>query len=154
MSLLKNMSLHRCGAIDSLKSCGVDVEVNTTGWKEQLGIGDGYPTVDFLKAVNNTGISTVTIGSDSHHVENLGVFFDRAAKRLDDAGYNYYCIVEKRRSTKIYLTNVANKSIDNHQSICHLRLLRNQRNKHSSACLKYANFRLNINDILKKKIRI
>ena len=90
-------------AIDSLKSYDVGVEVNSTGWTGKRGIGDGYPTIDFLKAVNKSGVSTITVGSDSHYIDELCVHFDKAVKRLEDGGYNYFCVFKNRKSTKIYL---------------------------------------------------
>ena len=59
------------------------------------------------------GVSVVTVGSDSHVVDDLCVFFDKAVQRLENTGYDYYCVFEKRRSRKLYLKDVIAESRNN-----------------------------------------
>lgn len=61
------------------------VELNTAGWHKPC--NDGYPTLDILKACRQRDIP-VTISADAHQPEHLLRDFDRAARRLADAGYS------------------------------------------------------------------
>ena len=88
-------------AIDSLKNCGVGVEVNTSGYRH--GVNDCYPILGMMRAFNKAGIETVTVGSDSHKVEQLGLDLDKAVKTLQEAGYSYLCVFEGRKSHRVRL---------------------------------------------------
>ena len=92
-------------ALDSLKSHGVGVEVNASGWRH--GIKDVYPIRGFLEAARNAGVETVTVGSDCHRVDDLGVNTLKAVTRLKEEGYNHLCIFEGRRNRKVSLSDVA-----------------------------------------------
>ena len=83
-------------AIDSMASYGVGVEVNTSGYRH--GIGDCYPSLEVLRAFKDGGIETVTIGSDSHRVEDLGSGLEEAVARLRSASYDHISIFEGRRN--------------------------------------------------------
>jgi histidinol-phosphatase (PHP family) len=95
-------------AIDSLKSYGVGVEVNTSGYKH--GVEDCYPILGFLKAVKEGGVETVTIGSDSHALEQLGMRLDKAVKRLEEAGYDHISIFSGRKSRSLGLIDLFKKT--------------------------------------------
>ncbi len=83
-------------SIESLKSYGVGVEVNSSGYRH--GIGDCYPSIELLRVMRREGIETVTMGSDSHRVEDLGLRLEDAVARLKGASYNHICIFEGRRN--------------------------------------------------------
>jgi histidinol-phosphatase (PHP family) len=91
-------------AIDSLRSHGVGISVNSSGWRH--GIGDVYPIRGLLEAANKAGVEKVTIGSDCHSIEDLGFNTLRAVRRLEEAGYSHVCVFEKRRNRKVSLTDV------------------------------------------------
>jgi histidinol-phosphatase (PHP family) len=91
-------------AIDRLKSHDVGVEVNSSGWRH--GIGDVYPVKGFLRAAREAGVEKVTVGSDCHRIEDLGLNTLRAAGRLREEGYDYICVFEGRRNRKISLSDV------------------------------------------------
>jgi len=91
-------------AIDSLKSYGVGVEVNSSGYRH--GIGDCYPIINFLRAVREAGIWEVTLGSDAHTIEGLGMRLEEAVRRLEAAGYSHLCVYEGRRNRKVSLAEV------------------------------------------------
>jgi len=91
-------------AIDSLRSYGVGVEVNASGYRH--GLGDCYPTLGFLRAVRKAGVRTVTIGSDSHSPEGLGVKLTEAVNRLKEAGYTHLNVYEDRRNRRLPLPEV------------------------------------------------
>ncbi|MEM2127390.1 MAG: histidinol-phosphatase [Candidatus Bathyarchaeia archaeon] len=91
-------------AIESMVSYGVGVEVNPSGYRH--GIGDCYPSLEFLGVMKDRGIETVTIGSDSHRVEDLGSMLERAVARLRRVSYDHICVFEKRRNHVLSLDEV------------------------------------------------
>jgi len=91
-------------AIDSLRSHGVGVEVNTSGYRH--GIGDCYPVLGFMRAVREAGVEAVIIGSDTHVIEGLGLRLEEAVKRLEAAGYSHLCVYEGRRNRRVALADV------------------------------------------------
>ena len=92
------------GAIDSLRSCGVGVEVNSSGYRH--GIGDCYPLLEFMRAVREAGVDAVIIGSDAHAVQGLGVKLDETVRRLEAAGYSHVSVYEGRRNRRLPLDDV------------------------------------------------
>lgn len=91
-------------AIDSLRFYDVGVEVNSSGWRH--GINDVYPILGFLEAIQEAGVDKVTLGSDSHSIEDLGADTVKAVKQLEEAGYAHMCIFKGRRNRKISLDDV------------------------------------------------
>jgi histidinol-phosphatase (PHP family) len=91
-------------AIDCLRSHGVGIEVNSSGRRH--GIGDVYPVKGFLRAAREAGVETVTVGSDCHKTEELGLNTLWAVERLREEGYDYICVYEGRSNRKISLSDV------------------------------------------------
>ncbi len=91
-------------AIHSLKEHGVGFEVNSSGFRH--GIEDCYPTLGFLEATKEAGIGTVTIGSDSHMLNQLGMGLDSALKELQAAGYHNVSVFSDRKSHTIDITEL------------------------------------------------
>jgi len=91
-------------AFESLRSYNVGVEVNSSGYRH--GIGDCFPSLGFMKAARALGVETVTIGSDCHTVENLGMRLEEAIRRLLDAGYTHVSVFEKRKNRKLPIDNI------------------------------------------------
>jgi histidinol-phosphatase (PHP family) len=88
-------------AIDSMKSCGVGFEINSSGFRH--GIDDFYPIQGFLKTALQSGIETVTIGSDSHSVDQLGMGLGEAIKKLREIGYRSFSTFCGRKNQRINL---------------------------------------------------
>jgi len=91
-------------AIDSLRSQGVGFEVNSSGWRH--GMEGVYPISGFLEAAREAGVDVVTVGSDSHSVDGLGVNTSLAVERLEEAGYARICVFEGRRYKRISLRDL------------------------------------------------
>ena len=91
-------------AIDSMKSSGVGFEVNSSGWR--YGVEGVYPVDGFLRAVRDAGVEKVTVGSDSHSVDGLGVNTLMAVQRLEEAGYGHICVFEGRKNRKVNISEV------------------------------------------------
>ena len=92
------------GAIDSLKSYGVGIGVNSSGYRH--GINDVYPIRGFLEAAREAGVDKVTVGSDSHSADGLGVNTVMALRRLEEAGYGHLCVYEDRKNRRVDLEDV------------------------------------------------
>ncbi len=91
-------------ALDSLRSHGVGIGVNSSGYRH--GIGDHYPIKGFMQAAREAGIDTVVVGSDCHTVGDLGRNTLRAAHRLQREGFDYVCVFEGRKSRRVSLSEV------------------------------------------------
>ena len=91
-------------AIDSMKSSGVGFEVNSSGWR--YGVEGVYPVDGFLRATRDAGVEKVTVGSDSHSVDGLGVNTLMAVQRLEEAGYGHICVFEGRKNRKVNISEV------------------------------------------------
>jgi histidinol-phosphatase (PHP family) len=96
-------------AIDSMKSSGVGFEVNSSGWR--YGVEGVYPVDGFLRAVRDAGVEKVTVGSDSHSVDGLGVNTLMAVQRLEEAGYGHICVFEGRKNRKVNISEVKIKGV-------------------------------------------
>jgi histidinol-phosphatase (PHP family) len=91
-------------AFDSLRSHGVGIGVNTSGYRH--GIGDLYPIKGFMHAAREAGIKIVTVGSDCHTVGDLGRNTLGAAHRLEREGYDHICVFEGRKNRKVRISEV------------------------------------------------
>lgn len=80
--------------LETLIEKGKGIELNTGGIKS--GMKDFHPCKDILKRYRELGGEIITVGSDSHDVQNIAAHFDRAAEVLKECGFNYYTIFEKR----------------------------------------------------------
>jgi histidinol-phosphatase (PHP family) len=82
------------GAIDSLVSHDVGIEVNTSTVKYNL---EGfYPTREFLEAARDAGVRKVTLGSDTHIPETLGYKIPEAARLLNELGFRHFSTFKGR----------------------------------------------------------
>ncbi len=70
------------------------LEVNTGAFVRGLDFPN--PHMDILKRYRELGGEVITIGSDAHKPEDVGVAFDRTAEILKSLGYRHYCIFENR----------------------------------------------------------
>lgn len=70
------------------------IEVNTGGIKK--GMRDLHPCIGVLKRYKELGGEIITIGSDAHAPANIAEHFDRAASVLQECGFKYYTVFEKR----------------------------------------------------------
>jgi len=91
-------------AIDSMKSSRVGFEVNSSGWR--YGVEGVYPVDGFLRAARDAGVDNVTVGSDSHSVDGLGVNTLMAVQRLEEAGYSHICVFEGRKNHRVSISEI------------------------------------------------
>ena len=72
--------------------------MNTSSTK--VGLTEFYPVQGFLKAAYESGVSTVTVGSDAHTPSKIGHRLDEAAANLKQAGYESISTFRGRRNQK------------------------------------------------------
>ncbi len=82
-------------ALEVVKEHHIGFEINSSGYRH--GIGDCYPTLEFVEAARRIGIENITIGSDSHSVEHLGGWLNHALETLTKAGYRKISVYQNRR---------------------------------------------------------
>jgi histidinol-phosphatase (PHP family) len=78
--------------------------VNPSGYRH--GIGDSYPKLEFLRAIREAGIETVTVGSDCHSTDRLGENLNEAMRRLREAEYAEVSIFRERKNSRIKLSEI------------------------------------------------
>ncbi len=83
-------------ALHALTERGVGLEVNTSS--DKYGLTEFYPVQGFLNEAYETGVKTVTVGSDAHTPSALGHRLDEAAASLRRAGFEYISTFEGRRN--------------------------------------------------------
>lgn len=71
------------------------IEINTSGIR--YGLGNPHPNIDIVKRYKELGGKIVTIGSDSHKVEDLAKDFDIAYDLLKEAGFDEIAIFHHRK---------------------------------------------------------
>jgi len=77
----------------------IGIEVNTSGFRNK--VGETYPSMDILKLYKNLGGKIITIGSDSHDLDNIGNNYFTVTKMLNEIGFKYIYKYEKRKKTAI-----------------------------------------------------
>lgn len=71
------------------------IEINTSSWK--YGLSDTTPCRDILKYYYEMGGKLITIGSDSHNVEHMGEYIDRAKDIFREIGFTKFYTFEKHK---------------------------------------------------------
>lgn len=73
---------------------GKGIEINTSGIAK---IGYPHPHIEILKMYREMGGEIITIGSDAHVKENIGVGFNVAEDIMTSLGYRYYTVYKNRK---------------------------------------------------------
>ncbi len=80
---------------------GKGIEINTSGFR--YGINGTYPSMDILKRYKELGGEIITVGSDSHKVEDVADHIDHAYDMMKEAGFKYVSIFRNRKPQFIKL---------------------------------------------------
>ncbi len=80
---------------------GKGIELNTSCYR--YGLNDLTPSREILKLYRELGGEIITIGSDSHKEEHLGMQIARAKEELRKLGFTKFCVYEKMKPTFIDL---------------------------------------------------
>ena len=81
---------------------GKGIELNTGGVRK--GMRDVHPCTDVIKRYRELGGEIITVGSDSHDTRYIAADFDRALYVLEESGFKYYTVFEKRKPEFIRLS--------------------------------------------------
>ena len=65
---------------DRMKKYNVGFEINTSSWRK--GQQEPLPSSNFIEALVNRGVETITVGSDAHTPNDVGADVDRALNLL------------------------------------------------------------------------
>lgn len=76
----------------------IGIEVNTSGFRNK--VGKPYPSIEVLQLYKSIRGQIITIGSDSHDVDNIGNNYFSVIKILNEIGFKY---IYKYRNRKKYL---------------------------------------------------
>lgn len=74
---------------------GKGIEINTSGLRQ--GFGATFPDLKYVKLFRDMGGEFISVGSDSHTVEDIGADVDEGAKIAADAGFEHLTYFKKRR---------------------------------------------------------
>ena len=88
------------GVAAALKDAGVAIEVSTAGLRKP--VGEIYPSPTLLAECGRMGVPA-SLGSDSHHPSEVGIYFDWALEALRAAGYHEIVRFQQRRRAPVPL---------------------------------------------------
>lgn len=71
------------------------IEINTSGIR--YGINSFHPTVELLRLYKNFGGEIVTIGSDAHNPEHIGLDYKNAVELLKELEFKYFTTFKNRK---------------------------------------------------------
>lgn len=81
--------------LQALIDKGKGIEINTSGYKYKLNCF--HPSYEILKMYKKLGGEIITIGSDAHHLIHIADHFDKPYQILQELGYKYFTIYDKRK---------------------------------------------------------
>ena len=84
-----------CEAFRNLAQNGKGIEINTSGLRQ--GFGDCFPNLKYVKMYRDLGGEIITIGSDSHTVEDIAANAADGAELARAAGFRRLAYFRKRK---------------------------------------------------------
>lgn len=78
---------------------GVGLEINTSGLRQAP--GETYPGLEILRWYKELGGQILTVGSDAHTVEDLGIGVANALDLAREAGFEAITLFEKREPRQL-----------------------------------------------------
>ena len=81
--------------LELLLEKGKGLEINTGGI--QGGLKDVHPCIEVVRRYKQKGGEIITIGSDAHDPAEIAADFHRAEEVLQECGFRYYTVFEKRQ---------------------------------------------------------
>lgn len=73
---------------------GKGIEINTSGLRQAY--GQTFPNIKYIKLFRQLGGEIISVGSDSHTVEDLGAGIKDGIKLAYDSGFEYLCYFKQR----------------------------------------------------------
>lgn len=74
---------------------GKGIEINTSS--HRYGLDGTMPSEEILRLYRKLGGHIITIGSDSHKPEHLGIYIEETKRLLKDMGFEKFCTYEKMK---------------------------------------------------------
>jgi histidinol-phosphatase (PHP family) len=87
--------------LEKIKDKDLTVEVNTSGCDHIA--GEIYPSREIIVQCHDLGIP-LTLGSDAHAPERIGMHYDRVLPLLGSTGHKSLSVFTKRRRTEVSIT--------------------------------------------------
>ena len=84
--------------IEAALETNTAIEINTIGWRKEC--AEQYPERDFLEMMISAGLP-ISISSDAHAPEEVGMNFEEAASLASDIGFTHTVRFEKRARTEM-----------------------------------------------------
>lgn len=91
------------GAVSAIKEAGIAIEINTAGLRKP--VGEIYPSDDILAMCFQAGVP-ITLGSDAHSPQEVGMDFDLGRAAAARAGYRQLAVFAERKRDFVDLTNL------------------------------------------------
>ncbi len=86
--------------LSSIKDADLVVELNSAGLRKE--VGEIYPQYEIISLMKEMGIN-ITLGSDAHHPNQVGLDIDKLVFWAKKAGYNKIVSFDKREKTLLPL---------------------------------------------------
>lgn len=80
---------------------GIGIEINVSGFRQPY--GKQFPNIEHIKQYKEYGGEIITIGTDAHQADTVGVPMEKAVDILKTLGYKYYTYFENRKPIMIKL---------------------------------------------------
>ncbi|WP_281818647.1 histidinol-phosphatase HisJ family protein [Vallitalea longa] len=77
------------------------IEINTSGLRQ--GLNEPMPSLEILKLYRAAGGEIITLGSDSHNIQDIGRDFEKAYDIIKAAGFDSIYTFDNRESKRIQL---------------------------------------------------
>ncbi len=87
--------------LQTLIQKGKALECNTGGFRYRL--GHPNPREEILRRYRELGGELITVGSDAHTPDYVGIEFDRTAQLLRECGFRYYTVYHRRKAEMLPL---------------------------------------------------
>lgn len=98
VSVYRDMYYH---IFKNIISRGKGIELNLSGIAR--GLNETMPGMELLKLYRQAGGEIITIGSDAHILEHIGIVTRTGYEMLKEAGFKYFTVYDKRKPDFIAL---------------------------------------------------
>jgi histidinol-phosphatase (PHP family) len=80
---------------------GKGIEINTSGLRQKY--GKTFPDLYYIKLFRELGGDIITIGSDSHNINDIGKGIREGSELAKTAGFEYFTYFEERKPVRVAL---------------------------------------------------
>ncbi|WP_086236663.1 histidinol-phosphatase [Campylobacter porcelli] len=94
----KDIKIIASDALKEIKKSGMSIELNSAGLRKP--VGEIYPGDEILEMMSQMGID-ITLSSDAHCVEHVGLNMDKTIEKAKKFGYNEVAIYQNREKKMV-----------------------------------------------------